>query len=347
MAAGVRDADPAAEIDLCPMADGGDGTADVLLAAIGGRRVQQRVTGPLPERAVDAFFAVLPDGTAVVEVAAASGLALLGAGDRDPLRTTTFGTGELVAAAASAGARRVWLALGGSGTVDGGLGCVHACRFTVLTTDGEPTPLTEPLCGRDLDRVLMVKHGRGEVTAGVEVVGLYDAVNPLCGPAGAARVFGPQKGASPAAVDWLDGQLRRLSQAHPDAANLPGAGAGGGMGFAVAAYFGGSLRSGFDVVAEAVGLAERVRSADWCLTGEGCLDATSGGGKTVGGVGRLCRAEGVRCIAVVGSVVGGTALPAGVNGARALIEGDVTVRGAMARAGELIRVRTAEAVRAR
>jgi glycerate kinase len=259
MAEGVRDADPNMEIDLCPVADGGDGTADVLLAARGGRRVACRVTGPLPERHVDAWFVQLDDGSALVELAAASGLALLAPGDRDPLRTTTFGTGELVAAAVRAGARRVLLALGGSGTVDGGIGCVQACGFTILTTDGEPTSPTDPLCGRDLDRVLMVKHGRGEITNGIEVVAACDVTNPLCGPTGAARVFGPQKGASPAAVDWLDDQLSRLSRHHPDEAALPGAGAAGGMGFAVAAYFGGSLRSGFDLVADAVGLPERLR----------------------------------------------------------------------------------------
>jgi glycerate kinase len=345
MAEGVRDADPNMEIDLCPVADGGDGTADVLLAARGGRRVACRVTGPLPERHVDAWFVQLDDGSALVELAAASGLALLAPGDRDPLRTTTFGTGELVAAAVRAGARRVLLALGGSGTVDGGIGCVQACGFTILTTDGEPTSPTDPLCGRDLDRVLMVKHGRGEITNGIEVVAACDVTNPLCGPTGAARVFGPQKGASPAAVDWLDDQLSRLSRHHPDEAALPGAGAAGGMGFAVAAYFGGSLRSGFDLVADAVGLPERLRSADLCLTGEGCLDATTRAGKSVAGVGRLAAAAGVPCVALAGAVPAGTDLPTGILAATAIADRGTPVEESHRDARKLLRMRAAEVVR--
>ena len=346
MADGVRDVVPSAEVDLCPMADGGDGTAEVVLAARGGRRVDCRAVGPLPERSVDASFVLLDDGTAVVEMAAASGLALLDPADRDPLRTTTFGTGQLIAAAVGAGAKRLLLTLGGSATVDGGIGCLQACRFSVLTTDGEPVPPTEPLCGRDLDRVLMVKRGRGEVTHGLPVVAACDVVNPLCGPDGAARVFGPQKGASPEAVEWLDAQLRRLSQSHPDEAELPGAGAAGGMGFAVAAHFGGRLASGFALVADVVALAARLVTADLCLTGEGRLDNTSAGGKTVGGVGRLCATVGVPCLAVVGSITAGTALPTGVAKATALIQGTVTTADAMRDAGPLLRRRTAEVVRA-
>ena len=321
MAAGVRDVDPSATVDPCPVADGGDGTVNVLLSHLPGRRVSVRVTGPLPERKVEASFALLDDGTAVIEVAAASGLALLGPADRDPLRTTTFGTGELMAAAVASGAKRILLALGGSGTVDGGIGAVHAAGFTVLIADGEPTSPTEPLCGRDLDRVLMVKHGRGEATNGIPVVAACDVTNPLCGPAGAARVFGPQKGASPTAVDWLDDQLRRLSQFHPDAADLPGAGAAGGLGFAVVAYFGGTLRGGFDLIAETVGLADRLRSADLCLTGEGRLDATTVGGKAVAGVGRLCAEAGVPCVAIVGSVEASVRRSVGITAVASVNDG--------------------------
>ena len=347
MAEGVRDVVPSAAVDVCPMADGGEGTVDVLLAAGGGRRVACRVVGPLPERSVEASFALLDDGSAVVEMAAASGLALLDVADRDPLRTTSFGTGQLVAAAVAAGARRILLTIGGTATVDGGIGCVQACGFTVLTTDGEPTSPTEPLCGRDLDRVLMVKRGRGEVTAGVAVVAACDVVNPLCGPAGAARVFGPQKGATPEAVEWLDAQLRRLAQLHPAAAERPGAGAAGGIGFAVAAYFGGELVGGFDLVADAVGFDARLVGVDLCLTGEGRLDATSAGGKTVGGVGRRCAAAGVPCIAVVGSIAPGVALPAGIESVASLVDRTITVEEASRDAAVWVRRRTAEVVRDR
>ncbi len=345
LAEGVHDAAPSAHVDLCPLADGGDGTADVLLAALGGQRIPCRVVGPLPERSVNASYVRLPDGSAVVEMAAASGLALLRPDDRDPLRTTTFGTGQLIAAAVAAGARRVLVALGGSGTVDGGIGCAQACRFTILTVDGEPTSPTDPLCGRDLERVLMVKHGRGEVTNGVEIIGLCDVINPLIGPTGAARTFGPQKGASADTIDWLENQLQRLAQHHPEDAQHPGGGAAGGLGFAIAAYFGGTLRSGFDAIAEAVSLADRVRQADLCLTGEGQLDATTAGGKVVAGVGRLCAAASVRCIAIAGSIAKGTPLPARITRAVSLVDTTTTSEQAKADARRLLRRACAQVAR--
>jgi glycerate kinase len=329
MAEGVRDADPSAE----------------MRAALGGQWVPCRVVGPLPERMADAGYVRLGDGTAVVEAAAASGLALLDPADRDPMRTTTFGTGQLIAAAVAAGARTILLALGGSGTVDGGMGCVQACGFTVLTTDGEPTSPTDPLCGRDLEHVLMVKHGRGEVTNGVAIVGLCDVTNPLFGPTGAPAVFGPQKGATPDTVRWLDAQLRRLSQPYPDESQRSGAGAAGGLGFAVAAWFRGTLRSGFDVVAEAVRLTDRLRSADLCLTGEGHLDATTIGGKAVAGVGRLCAVASVPCVAVAGSIAPGSLLPDGITRIVSLVDPQTTPEQAKADARRLLRRASAQIVR--
>ena len=342
MADGVRDADPSATVDPCPMADGGEGTVDAILGHVPGRRVVCHVTGPLPERKVDAAYALLDDGTAVVEVAVASGLALLAPADRDPLRTTTFGTGELIADAVRRGAERVVLALGGSGTVDGGLGCLQACGFTILTVDGEPTSPTDPLCGRDLDRVLMIKRGRGEVTNRVPIVAACDVVNPLCGPTGAARSFGPQKGATPDAVEWLDGQLARLSRDHVDAANRFGSGAAGGLGFAVAAYFAGTLTPGFDVVADAVGLRDRLRSADLCLTGEGRIDATTAGGKAVAGVARLAAAAGVPCVAIAGVVADA---PIELTAAFAIADGPITAERSRADAARLIRRTAGQVVR--
>src|SRR5207249_2964191 len=148
--------------------------------------------------------------TAVVEMAAASGLALISPDQRDPLATTTFGTGELLLAAVEAGAKRIILGIGGSATVDGGIGCAQACGLPVLLKNGEPTSPTEPLCGRDLENVVLVKHGRGSKIDGVEIVVACDVTNPLTGPNGAARVFGPQKGATPIEVEWLDQMLAEL-----------------------------------------------------------------------------------------------------------------------------------------
>jgi glycerate kinase len=305
IAAGIRLGMPRAIVDSCPIADGGEGTVSTMLAASGGRLITRRVTGPLPEMKVDASFAMLADGkTAVIEMSAASGLSLVPSIDRDPLNTTTFGTGELINAAVREGARRIILGLGGSATIDAGIGCAQACGFTVLLKDGEPTCMTEPLCGRDVDRVLMVKQGRGEITAGIEIIAACDVAHPLSGPDGAAVVFGPQKGANASAIAYLDAAMLNLvvRMGKLDDAHQPGAGAAGGMGFAVTAFFNGSLRPGFDIVAETINLRERLKDADLCITGEGRLDEQTLGGKAVAGIARLCREINIPCVALVGSV---------------------------------------------
>jgi glycerate kinase len=254
---------------------------------------------------VDAAFGVLGDGTtAVVEMAAASGLALLNPEDRNPLNTTTFGTGELlVAASQNPGITHILLGIGGSATTDAGIGCAQACGLPVILEHGEPVAMTEPLCGRDLASVVLVKHGRGSPVERVRITVASDVTNPLYGPNGAAPVFGPQKGATPEVVRGLDDALRALAQrlGKQDEANAPGAGAAGGLGFAMLAFFGATLRSGIDIVSDAVGLRRRLEGADLCITGEGRLDASSLSGKTVAGVAGLCREMGVPCVALVGS----------------------------------------------
>src|SRR5947207_1194337 len=162
IAQGVLSADPRADVDRCPMADGGEGTVAALVAATKGELVTRQVTGPLPHMKVDATFGVLGDGeTAVIEMAAASGLALLAPADRNPLNTTTYGTGELMLAAVQMGAKRIILGIGGSATIDGGIGCAQACGLPVILEAGEAISDTEPLVGADVDRVVLVKHGRG------------------------------------------------------------------------------------------------------------------------------------------------------------------------------------------
>ncbi|MGH7215025.1 MAG: glycerate kinase, partial [Tepidisphaeraceae bacterium] len=274
MAAGARRVDSSIEIDLCPMADGGEGTVAALVAATGGRFITRRVTGPLPDMKVDATFGILGDGqTAVIEMAAASGLALLQPEDRNPLYTTTYGTGELlIAAAGEPGVRRVILGIGGSATTDAGVGCAQACGLPVLLDDGETVSPSEPLCGQDLDRVILVKHGRGSPIERLgEIVVACDVNNPLHGPNGAAPVFGPQKGATPDQVRRLDDSLRALTErlGKTELAQTPGAGAAGGLGFGMLAFLGATLRPGIDIVTDATRLAERLRGADLCLTGEG------------------------------------------------------------------------------
>lgn len=305
IARGILAVNPAVEIDRCPMADGGEGTVATLIAACGGHLIHQRVVGPLPEMKVDATFGMLADGrTAVIEMAAASGLALLPIEDRNPLSTTTFGTGELITAAIRHGAKKIILGIGGSATIDAGIGCAQACGFTILLRDGRPISPTEPLCGRDLDDVLMVKHGRGEITNGIEIVGACDVTNPLFGPNGAAIVFGPQKGATTESAASLDHSLRELAGRMNllDLADTPGAGAAGGLGFGLLAFFGTKLQSGFNLISDAIGLRQRLQNADLCITGEGQIDSQSSAGKVVDGVAKLSDQAGVPCIGLAGSV---------------------------------------------
>jgi glycerate 2-kinase len=330
IAAGVLTVVPGARLDLCPIADGGEGTVDALLKALGGRRITRRVTGPLPEIKVDAEFALLGDGTtAVIEMSAASGLALLAPEDRNPLNTTTFGAGELIAAAIAQGAKKILIGLGGSATIDAGIGMLQACGFTLLTQDGQPTSPTEPLCGRDLPNILMVKHGRGEITSGIEIIALADVTNPLTGPTGAAQTFGPQKGATPTVVHQLDAELNALARrtAQCAAADHPGAGAAGGLGFGILAYMNGSLLSGFDYIARAVGLSDRLASSDLCLTAEGRLDTQTACGKAVHGIARLCKQHNVPCIALVGSIAPDieTLIAQGLTAAFCICDGPMTL----------------------
>lgn len=310
IARGVRETLLSPTLDVCPVADGGEGTVDALVAATGGRIERRRVTGPLPWMKVEAAFGVLGDGkTAIVEMAAASGLALLALTDRDPLATTTFGTGELLVAAATVpGVEHVVLGIGGSATCDAGIGCAQACGLPVILEGGQPVAPTEPLCGRDLPAIVLVKHGRGSPVERVRITVACDVRSPLYGPDGAAPVFGPQKGATPAVVRQLDGSLRHLAErlGKVAEAQTPGAGAAGGLGFGMLAFFGATLRPGFDIVADATRLRDRLRGADLCLTGEGRLDASSLTGKAPVGVARLCRELGVPCVALVGSAGAGT-----------------------------------------
>jgi glycerate kinase len=255
---------------------------------------------------VDASFAMLNDGTAAIEMSAASGLALLPESERNPLNTTTFGTGELIVAAIGAGAKSVIVGLGGSATIDAGIGCAQACGCTILTRDGEPTSMSEPLCGRDLQNVLMVKHGRGEATAGIPIIAAVDVDNPLFGERGAPRVFGAQKGATPLIIEQLDTQFRDFvarTGAHAQA-DHPGAGAAGGLGFGILTFLNGTIINGFDLVAQSAQLSERLINTDLCITAEGRLDNQTKHGKAVAGVAKLCKLRNVPCIALVGSAEG-------------------------------------------
>jgi len=280
-----------------PLADGGEGTADVLLAARGGRRVEVDATDARG-RPCRAALVLLDDGTAVVETAAAIGLAQLAAADRDPLTATSAGAAALVRAALDAGAPRIVLCLGGSATVDGGLGLLAALGASVRDGDGRPLAGV----GADLDVVAVVERdGLDPRLADVELVVACDVASPLTGPDGAAHVFGPQKGASPADVQRLDAGLARLGRLLGPAAGVAGAGAAGGLG-AACAWLGAAVVPGADLVIAETGLPERLAGAAVCLTAEGRIDASTLAGKTVARVVAASAAAGVPCVAVGGAL---------------------------------------------
>ncbi len=300
----LAEAIPAAVLVEKPMADGGEGTAASLLAARGGEWIPCPATGPLPGMTVDAGFGLLPDGeTAVVEMAASSGLTLLRPDQRNPLATTSLGTGELISAALSHGARRILLAVGGSASVDGGIGAAHALGWRFLDGRGHELP---PLGGA-LHRIAAMRAPAQAAPTPESVVALADVTNPLCGPNGAARVYGPQKGATPEAVAQLDAGLAHFAALlqrvrGADVLLLPGGGAGGGLAAGAAALFGARIHSGIDMVMDAVGLDEALSGADWVVTGEGSFDAQSLQGKVVSGVIARARRDGVRVAVLAGRV---------------------------------------------
>lgn len=285
-----------------PMADGGEGTVDALLAACGGERVLAAASDPLG-RPVEAAYALLPGGRAVIEMAAASGLPLLAPDERDPLATSTYGTGQLVMDALARGARDVTVALGGSATNDGGMGLARALGARLLDADGRELAG----CGADLERVARVDlSGVSPLVAGASFTMMCDVDNPLVGPEGASFVFGPQKGASPEVVRRLDDGMGNwacvLRETFGRDFDVPGAGAAGGLGAACLAFLGAESVSGVRRVLDLVGFDELLADADLCVTGEGHADAQTARGKVVSGVAAACERAGVPCVAVVGGM---------------------------------------------
>lgn len=300
MAGGLRAAFRDVEIDLAPMADGGPGTAEALLAAAGGEWRATPAHDPLM-RPVEAAWALLSDGTAVVECAAASGLVRLRPDELDPRRASTYGTGELIAAALDAGCRDLIVGLGGSATNDGGAGMAQALGFRLL--DGEGSDL--PPGGAALAALARIDAtGAHPAIAAARVLAASDVTNPLCGAEGASAVYGPQKGADAAAVEELDRALKNFAAVVErdlgrSVLDMPGAGAAGGLGAGLVAFLGAGIVPGAEVAAKAARLDERVRQADVVITGEGRLDGQTVFGKTTAYVARLSRAAGrpVACLA--------------------------------------------------
>jgi glycerate kinase len=296
--------DPKADIVVVPLADGGEGTLDALLAALGGSRHRAEVSGPLGDP-VEADYAIVPGPEGplgVVEMARASGLQLLSESRRDPKRTTTFGTGQLIGKACAKGAVRVLVCIGGSATNDAGAGAAQALGIRLLDAGGQDLrPGGAALL--DLARIDMGGLDPSVKRAGFLVA--TDVDNPLVGPHGASAVYGPQKGASPEDVALLDRALRHFAAVvHRDLGldirETPGAGAAGGLGGGLMAFLGAKLRPGVEVVMDAVRLRERLDGADLAITGEGAFDEQSLRGKAPAGLLRAAADLGVPAVVLCG-----------------------------------------------
>jgi glycerate kinase len=342
MARGVARVDPTIEIDQCPLADGGEGTVDALVAATGGKLHTFRVTGPLSRMKVDAPIGILGDGfTAVIEMSSASGLYLLDPEHRDPTRTTTYGTGELLRESARMGAKKIILGIGGSATVDGGIGCAQAWGATfTLQTGAVYREGGRRLTGGDLVQLRSIASSLPLETHGVEFVVACDVGNPLLGPDGAAPIFGPQKGATPEQIDQLEHGLAKLVEksGRPDLADKPGAGAAGGLGFGMMAFFNASIVPGIQIIADAARLRQRLEGADLCITGEGQFDHQSLSGKTTLGVACVCKDLNVPCVVLAGSIGHGIepAYQKGVTACWSIARGPITLDDSIKRANDLL-----------
>ncbi|HCS43817.1 MAG TPA: glycerate kinase [Pseudomonas sp.] len=349
IALGLADVWPDAQLVKCPMADGGEGTVESVLAACNGQLRHVDVRGPLGTT-VNAAWGWLPHShTAIIEMAEASGLQLVPVGQRDACISSTFGTGELIRAALDAGAQRVILAIGGSATNDGGAGAMQALGVKLLDAQGKalgPGGLAlQQLARIDLSEIdPRLAKVRFDIAA--------DVNNPLCGPHGASAIFGPQKGATPGQVQQLDHALGHFAELcaralNKDVRDEPGSGAAGGLGFAAKAFLNAQFQAGVEVVAELVGLAEAVAGADLVITGEGRFDAQTLRGKTPFGVARIARQQGVPVIVIAGTLGEGyqQLYAHGIDAAFALASGPITLAQACSEAPRLLRDRASDIAR--
>jgi len=292
---------PACEVVCIPVADGGEGTVDCFVQAMGAQRVGVTVTNALGEKSAAAYARL--GELAIIEMAAAAGLPQVGA-LRCPGTATTYGVGELIAHAVDSGCRKILLGLGGSATNDGGCGCAAALGVRFYDADGQSfVPV-----GDTLGRIARIDTAEAEaLLRSVEITVMCDVTNPLYGPTGAAYVFAPQKGADAEKVKSLDAGLRHFgdvirSQYGLDVSAMPGAGAAGGMGAGCVALLGGTIQSGIDAVLDVTGFDRQLEGADLVITGEGRIDSQSADGKVVSGVARRTRAKGVPLIAIAGGI---------------------------------------------
>lgn len=300
---GFQKVDPQADVRIIPIADGGEGTVEALVTAGRGRYLKKVVSSSLGEP-VEAVMGLLPDGTAVIEMAAASGLPLVPKDKRNPLLTTTKGTGELIKAALDEGAGKILIGIGGSATNDGGAGVAQVLGARLLNHEGKELPPGGAALAdlAAIDTALLDPRLQD-----VEITVICDVDNPLCGPRGSSAVYGPQKGATPDMVRRLDQGLSHFAdvinqQLGKDIRNIPGAGAAGGLGGGLLAFTRAELKSGTEAILDTIQFDGLVKDYDLVITGEGRIDAQSAYGKVPKGVGTRAQKQGKPVIAIVGSL---------------------------------------------
>jgi len=329
-----------ANIVKIPMADGGDGTLECLVKCTNGKRINKTVTGPLGKN-VRAYYAVLGDEkTAVIETAASSGLKLLKTEEYNPMLTTTYGTGEMIKSALNKGFRKIIIGVGGSATNDAGTGMAQALGVKLLDSSEKNIPFGG-IGLKKLDKIDI--SGIDKRIAEAEIVGVCDVSNPLAGTHGAANVYSRQKGATPKMIKELDSYLEHFARIvkrdlGKDVREIPGAGAGGGMGAGLMVFLNAKLKPGAEIVAEKLKLSEHMKDADLVVTGEGSLDAQTIYGKTPIGVSKIAKKFGIPVIVITGQIGQGAEklYNMGVDAMLSIAQGPISLDDSISNAENLI-----------
>jgi glycerate kinase len=369
IASGLREVLPEAKIDMAPMADGGEGTAEVICGALDGSWLKCNAHDPLG-REIEARYAYIDSKKlAVMEMSETAGMRRLAQSERNPIRANTFGVGEMILDAAQRGTREIIIGLGGSATNDGGFGMARALGFRFLAGENELGQEISQL--QKLTRI--VKPSPGPAAAGSaplpqgedkgegnslsisrpslpKIVAAVDVRNPLLGENGATRVYGPQKGVTNAMIDVLERALAKLADVLTnefgiDYRNEPGAGAAGGLGFGLMSFCGAKIRPGFDVIAESIGFESKVKNADVVITGEGSLDRQTLEGKTPAGVARIARKQGKRVMAIAGRATEDREVRGLFDGVYQLSQPGMSEQEQMRHAAELVRKKARDLAR--
>jgi glycerate 2-kinase len=335
IAAGFQAVLPDAEIVIAPIADGGEGFAEAMCAALAGVWIECQARDPIGREVSCRYVWVEARKLAVIEMAEASGMWRLKPDERDPLRANTFGTGQLMRDAVERGATSILVGLGGSATTDGGAGMAAALGYELITSDNDDL---EPHPG---DLIALVRIEANHAIELPEVIAACDVQNPLLGERGTARVFSPQKGADPKTVEHLEASMTQLAEIVTeslgcDFRNTPGAGSAGGIGFGLMSFCRAKVRSGFELMAETIRLEEKIQTADLVITGEGRIDDQTFDGKGPAGVAELARLHGKAVLAFAGTVVNDPAVDKLFDAALGIVDQPIPLEDALRRGAELL-----------